>query len=382
MSEFDQVINRRGTSSVKWDMHPGDDLLHLWVADTDFPPPPAVREALQKRLEHGIFGYTMVGEEVRAAVMQWTNTRYHWEIQKEWLLFSPGVVPSLSFAVQAYTQPDDKVLIQAPVYAPFFDIVRRNGRELVVNELLVRDGRYEMDFAALERQLQDGVKLFILCSPHNPVGRVWTKEELLRLGNLCEQYDVLIMSDDIHADIIFSGHTHTPLASLSAGLADRTITAIAPSKTFNIAGLQASALIIPNEQRRKEITAVLQRQGFHSLNTFASAAMEAAYAHGGPWLDELLVYLEKNARFACDFLRTELPQLITYEPEGTYLLWVDCRSLGMGQEELMNVLQQKARIVVEPGKKFGPGSEGFIRINLGCPRSLLAEALRRLKAVL
>lgn len=379
MKEFDKTIQRRGTNSVKWDLHKDDDLLHLWVADMDFAAPQAIQDALRQRVEHGVFGYTFGSEDLYRAIIHWTKERYAWSIERNFIVLTPGVVPALGVAVQAFTAPGEKVLVQSPVYAPFFDMVTKNGREVVINPLIVQNDRYEMDWEDLESKFKQGVRLMILCSPHNPVGRVWTKEELQRLGKLCIEYDVIIVSDDIHADIIFSGHVHTPLASLSDDLAARTITCIAPSKTFNIAGLQASASIIPNQELREQFAKVLQQQGFYSLNLFASTAMETAYTSCEDWLDDLLVYLEENARFAYEYIQNEIPEIKSYQPEGTYLLWVDCSQLGLSKEERINLLQKKGRIVVEPGEKFGPGGEGFIRLNLGCPRSILKEALVRLR---
>lgn len=379
MKEFDKTIQRRGTNSVKWDLHKDDDLLHLWVADMDFAAPQAIQDALRQRVEHGVFGYTFGSEDLYRAIIHWTKERYAWSIERNFIVLTPGVVPALGVAIQAFTAPGEKVLIQSPVYAPFFDMVTKNGREVVTNPLIIRNDRYEMDWEDLESKFKQGIRLMILCSPHNPVGRVWTSEELERLGKLCIEYDVIIVSDDIHADIIFSGHVHTPLASLSDDLASRTVTCIAPSKTFNIAGLQASASIIPNELLRKQFTKVLQQQGFYSLNLFASTAMETAYTSCEDWLDDLLVYLEENAQFAYGYIQNEIPEIKAYQPEGTYLLWVDCSNLMLSKEDRLNLLQKKGRIVVEPGEKFGPGGEGFIRLNLGCPRSILKEALIRLR---
>lgn len=381
MKEFDKTIQRRGTNSVKWDLHKDDDLLHLWVADMDFAAPQAIQDALRQRVEHGVFGYTFGSEDLYRAIIHWTKERYAWNVEKNSIVLTPGVVPALGVAVQAFTAPGEKVLVQSPVYAPFFDMVTKNGREVIINPLIVRNDRYEMDWEDLESKFKQGIRLMILCSPHNPVGRVWTKEELQQLGKLCIEYDVIIVSDDIHADIIFSGHAHTPLASLSGDLASRTVTCIAPSKTFNIAGLQASASIIPSEVLRKQFTKVLQQQGFYSLNLFASTAMETAYTSCGDWLNDLLVYLEENAGFAYEYIQNEIPEIQPYQPEGTYLLWVDCSNLGLSKEDRLNLLQKKGRIVVEPGEKFGPGGEGFIRLNLGCPRSILKEALIRLRDV-
>ncbi|WP_028401385.1 MalY/PatB family protein [Ectobacillus panaciterrae] len=378
MGEFDTRINRRGTHSVKWDMHPEEDLLHLWVADMDFAAPKPIQDALRQRAEHGVFGYTIVGDSVREAIMEWMKKRHNWSVAKGSISFLSGVVPALSLAVQAFTKPKDRILVQPPVYTPFFDMVTRNDRQAVLNPLS-QDGQYKMDFVHLEKQFQQGVSMMILCSPHNPVGRVWTKEELETVGELCQTYDVLVVSDEIHSDLILPGYVHTPLASLSPSLSNRTVTCIAPSKTFNIAGLQAAAVIIENEQLRERFSAVMHQQGFHTLNVFASAAMQAAYTECESWLEDLLLYLNKNIEFACTYIEKEIPALKAYHPEGTYLLWVDCSKLQLSKEERLELLKERGRIIVEPGEKFGQGGEGFIRMNLGCPRSMLEEALIGLK---
>jgi cystathionine beta-lyase len=379
MRNFDTHINRRGTQSAKWDLYPGEDLLHLWVADMDFAAPKPIQDALYKRVEHGVFGYTLMGDSVREAVAHWMQKRHLWKIETNWIVFLSGIVPALSLAVQTFTNPQDRVLVQPPVYTPFFDMVTLNNRKVVLNPLVLKNGKYEMDFSHLEKQVQQGISMMILCSPHNPVGRVWTKEELQKLGDLCEQYDVLIVSDEIHSDLITPGYVHTPLAALSPSLSNRIITCIAPSKTFNIAGLQASAVIIENEQLRAAFSDTMRKQGLHSLNIMATAAMEAAYAKCEDWLKDLLIYLNQNIEFACTFIKKEIPALTAYRPEGTYLLWVDCGKLGLSKEARLQLLLEKGKIVVEPGEKFGLGGEGFIRLNLGCPRSILEEALVRLK---
>ncbi|PFA70446.1 cystathionine beta-lyase [Bacillus sp. AFS015802] len=385
MSKFEEIIDRKGSSSVKWDLTKTvfgkDDVLPMWVADMDFLPPKDVLEALEHRLKHGIFGYTFVGDETAASIKEWVRKRHGWEIDTTWLQYSPGVVPAISTIIQALTSPGDKVLVQSPVYTPFFNLVEDNDREIVNARLEYHDGRYSIDFQAFEESLQTGVKVFLLCNPHNPSGRVWKKEELLKMAELCHKYNVVIVSDEIHSDLVFKRHTHTPLASLNATFRDMTITCIAPSKTFNLAGLQASAMITPNPDIREKIAGVHKRQGFFTLNTFGIVGMEAAYRLGEQWLEEILDYLEENVRVTKNFLEEHLPELKLVEPEGTYLLWIDCSKLNLSDEELKNRLLDEG-LALEPGTKYGPGGEGFVRMNIACPRKTLKDGLERLKAAL
>jgi len=381
MQQFHKTVNRRGTHSVKWDTYKNEELLHAWIADMDFPIPEPIQSALQKRLGHPIFGYTMPPEEITDIICRWTKSAYNWDIKEEWIVFSSGIVPALSTSVQAFTTENDAVLVQPPIYPPFFDMITKNNRHVWESPLLLQGGTYTMDFEHLETQFQQGVKLMFLCSPHNPVGRVWTKDELTKLGMLCEQYNVTVISDEIHADIIFSGHTHTPLASLSKQLAARTITCMAPSKTFNIAGLQASIIIIPDKKLRHAFTAVQHRQGFHGLNTFAYVAMQSAYTECNDWLVEMRLYIEENARFACEFIKQHIPTLSVIQSEGTFLLWVDCSRFDLSQKERTKQLEENGKIIVEPGEKYGAGGEQHIRINIGCSRRQLEEILHRLKCV-
>ncbi|MBO9130645.1 MalY/PatB family protein [Bacillus sp. 165] len=379
MSRFNTVINRHGSNSVKWDTHNDQDMLPLWIADMDFQAPEEIKQVLQDRLNHNVYGYTYSTDSTLDAIRYWMGHQHQWSIENEWILFSAGIVPALSTAIQAFTNEGDKVLVQTPVYTPFFEMITSNKRTVVNNPLLLRDGTYHMDFDQLEQQFQQGVKLLVLCSPHNPIARVWSKEELTLLGQLCEAYDVLIVSDEIHSDIIFSGHTHFPIASLSDELSNRTITFIAPSKTFGLAGLQASAVIIKNETLRQQFTAVQHRQGFRSLNIFAALAIETAYTKCEEWLHELLGYLEENAKYAYEYINNKIPELTAHNPDGTFLLWVDCSKLNLSSEERLQLLREKGKIIVEPGEKFGQGGEGFIRINIGCPRQTLELALERLQ---
>ncbi|TMU84559.1 pyridoxal phosphate-dependent aminotransferase [Bacillus sp. BHET2] len=386
MSKFEEIIDRKGSSSVKWDLTKTvfgkEDVLPMWVADMDFLPPQNVLEALQNRLKHGIFGYTFVGDETAASIKDWMEKRHGWNIEKTWLQYSPGVVPAISTIIQALTEPGDKVLVQSPVYTPFFSLVEDNEREIVNSQLDYREGSYSIDNHAFEESLKTGVKLFLLCNPHNPSGRVWTKEELTKMAELCHKYNVVIVSDEIHSDLVYERHTHTPLASLHDTFRDMTITCIAPSKTFNLAGLQASAMITPNSELREKIAGIHKRQGFFTLNTFGIIGMEAAYRHGETWLEEILAYLQENVRVTKRFIADQLPDLKLVDPEGTYLLWIDCTKLNLSDEDLKERLLDKGKLALEPGTKYGPGGEGFVRMNIACPRGTLLDGLERLKKAL
>ena len=386
MSKFEEIIDRKGSFSVKWDLTKTvfgkDDVLPMWVADMDFLPPEPVLEALGNRLKHGIFGYTFVGDETADSIKEWVQKRHGWEIETTWLQYSPGVVPAISTIIQALTAPGDKVLVQSPVYTPFFSLVEDNDREIVNARLEYHEGRYSIDFHAFEESLKTGVKLFLLCNPHNPSGRVWKKEELSKIAELCKKYNVLIVSDEIHSDLVFKNHTHTPLASLHETFREMTITCIAPSKTFNLAGLQASAMITSNPEIREKIAAIHKRQGFFTLNTLGIKGMEAAYRHGEPWLEEILDYLQDNVTVTKEFIAKQLPDLQVVEAEGTYLLWIDCTKLNLSDDELKNRLLDKGKLALEPGTKYGPGGEGFVRMNIACPRETLMDGLERLRTAL
>ncbi|WP_066291548.1 MalY/PatB family protein [Bacillus sp. FJAT-29937] len=381
--DFDQIINRENTSSVKWGMTQQvfgtSEVLPMWVADMDFAPPSEVKDALLDRVHHGVFGYTFPSTSTADSITQWLQNRHSWNIENEWILYNLGVVPSIATAIEAYTAPGDKVMLQSPVYAPFFDMVKKNNREVVNSPLKLVNNRFEIDFADFEERLKEGVKLFLLCNPHNPGGRVWTKEELQKIGELCHQYQCLILSDEIHSDLVFKENKHIPIASLNNIFNEITITCIAPTKTFNLAGLQASAVIISNKELRKEFQTVLQRQGFFSLPTFGAIGMEAAYKHGNSWLDELLEYLHENVETAKSFIDKHLPSIKVMEPEGTYLLWLNCRELDLSDEDIRDRLLYKGKLALEPGKKYGLGGEGFVRMNIACPREMLLDGLERLK---
>ncbi|WP_062350320.1 MalY/PatB family protein [Bacillus kwashiorkori] len=383
---FDAITNRKETDSIKWNMmdniYGTNDLLPMWVADMDFQAPTEVTEALMSRVAHGVFGYAVPTNSLHQAVKNWVQNRYHWTVHENWFVLSSGVVTSIALTIRALTKENGKVLIQTPVYPPFYSMIEMNNREIVKNPLKYENGKYEIDFADFEEKLKTGVKLFILCNPHNPVGRVWTKEELDKMGSLCEQYGVQILSDEIHGDLVFKPHVHIPIASIKEGWAQNSVTCIAPSKTFNIPGIQSSVMIIPNNEMREKVMKEQQKVGSHGLNIFGNVALEAAYAHGEEWLEELLDYVKANADYVKQFLKDELPALEVLPLEGTYLLWINCRKLGFTDEQLKDRLINIGRLALEPGIKYGDGGEGFVRMNIGCPRETLLEGLQRLKKAL
>ena len=380
--DFNQKLNREHTSSVKWGLTKQifgtDDVLPMWVADMDFSPPKEVKDALQERVDHGIYGYTFSPPSTTEAIQLWLNKRHDWKINHSWVLYSTGVVPSISIAIEAFTAPGDKVMLQSPVYTPFFEMIEKNNRQLVNTPLKLIDNRYEIDFTVFEDHLKDGVKLFLLCNPHNPSGRVWTKEELTKIGKLCHQYNCLILSDEIHSDLILK-NKHIPIASLDETFKDITVTCIAPSKTFNLAGLQASAVIVPNKELRKAFKDVQERQGFFSLSAFGIIGTEAAYRSGEQWLEELLAYLRENVHTVKEYIDIHLPGISVMEPEGSYLIWLNCRELHLSDEELKDRLLKRGKLALEPGTKYGPGGEGFVRMNVACPKEVVLEGLERLK---
>lgn len=382
--DFDTVPNRRGTNCFKYDfareMGMPEDVLPLWVADMDFPTAPAVLERLHALAEHGIFGYTGVKDAYFSAVHNWYAQRFSWETQRSWLVTTPGVVFAIAIAIRAFTQKGDAILIQQPVYYPFANKVTENDRQLVVNPLVLKNGRYEMDFADMERKIVDyHVKMLLLCSPHNPVGRVWTKEELLRVGEICQKHGVLVVSDEIHADFTYAGHTHRVFASVKSEFADFTITCTAPSKTFNLAGLQNSNIFIPNRQLRHAYKKELSACGCGGTNCMGMAACQAAYEAGADWLEQLKQYLAGNLAYIRQFLREKLPEIALIEPEGTYLVWLDLRKLGLTEQQQRQLIVQDAKLWLDTGTLFGQGGEGFERINIACPRATIEQAMQRLE---
>lgn len=381
---FDEIIDRRNTNSEKYDFAAEngkpEDILPLWVADMDFRAPREVIAVMQKDLDLGIFGYSEGKEGYFNALHNWYKTYFDWDVQSSWLVKTPGVVFAIATAVRAFTKEGEAVIIQQPVYYPFSAVVLDNGRKLVNSPLVLRDGHYEMDFEDFEQKIvENNVKLFILCSPHNPVGRVWTKEELKTAADICLKHNVIIVSDEIHSDFTREGHTHTVLAGLGEEYAANTVTCTAPSKTFNIAGLQVSNIFIPNEEKRNRFRKVMEQTGYSQLNMFGLAACQAAYESGREWLLELKVYLEDNLEFVRTFLQEKLSEITLIEPEGTYLIWLDFRKLGLTEEEREHLIVNEAKLWLDSGVMFGASGEGFERVNIACPRAVLKEALERLE---
>lgn len=382
---LDKIIDRRGTDSLKYDLAarrgmPGN-VIPLWVADMDFPSPPEVLEALVEKSRHGIFGYSdTISDDYFNALADWYSNRFGWQLSPKWLVKTPGIVFAICTAIRALTDEGDAVLIQEPVYYPFAGSVRANDRKLVVNELVYRDGRYSIDFADFEEKIEKNrVKLFILCSPHNPVGRVWTKEELAAMGEICLKYGVKVVADEIHEDFVYPGYRHHVFETVMPEFADITITCTGPTKTFNMAGLQISNVFISNTDLRKRFKQELERTGYSQPNIMGLVACRAAYRHGAKWLDDLISYLVSNLDLLRDFLRKELPFIRLVEPEGTYLVWLDFRALGLPDKELNELIVHKAGLWLNSGPMFGAGGEGYQRINIGCPAAILQEALERLK---
>ncbi|MFE3975136.1 MULTISPECIES: MalY/PatB family protein [unclassified Peribacillus] len=376
---FDQEIRRLNTDCEKWDKLENQfgvkDVIPMWVADMDFQSPQPIIEALKQRVEHGVYGYTLRPDSYMESIVSWLKRRHRWSIEKEWITHSPGVIPALSLAIQSFTQTGDKIIIQPPVYHHFARVIQANGREIVNNPLKLENGHYSIDFADLEAKIDSTVKMLILCSPHNPIGRVWSKEELTRLGQICMKHNILVVADEIHCDFVYKTHTHIPFASISEEFANHSLTCIAPSKTFNLMGVQTSSIIIPNQQLRDRYDRELNTLSIGSPNIFGVVALEAAYRHGEEWLDQLLEYLQGNLEFTLNYFSKNIPQIKVIQPEGTYLVWLDCRELGFSVKELDEFMLRKARVAMNEGLIFGMEGEGFMRLNIACPRSMLKNAL-------
>jgi len=378
---FDRVIDRRNTDSVKYMVVPGmqPGTLPLWVADMDFPAPECVTQALVEKSRHGIFGYSRSGEDYFQALYHWYDRQFGWKVKEEWLIQTPGVVNAVNIALQAFTREGDHVIIQEPVYYPFAGSIRQSGRQVVVSQLSYDDGHYTMDFQDFEKKILDNqVKLYILCNPHNPIGRVWTKEELTQVGEICLRHGVTVVSDEIHQDFVYPGHRHQVFADISPALAEISVTCTAPSKTFNLAGLQISNIFIPNERLRTQYMEEMRRRGYTPPGIMGIVACRAAYTGGEDWLEALKVYLKGNIDFVRGYLASRLPMIRLVEPEGTYLIWLDCAGLGMPGEDLDKFILEKARLWLDGGTMFGAGGDGFQRINIACPRSVLEKALDQL----
>ena len=385
--DFSQVIERNNTLSIKYDFakerKKPSDLLSLWVADMDFPVAQEIKDVLIERCNHGIFGYSEVKTPYYEVIAKWYQEKFNWPTKKQWLVKTPGVVAAIANAIRAFTNIGDAVLIQKPVYYPFFLTIEDNQRKVVNNSLVYKNGRYEMDFVDFEEKIiSHKVKLFVLCSPHNPVGRVWNKEELLKIGDICLKHKVIVVADEIHADFVYHGHQHQVFANLKTEYQEITVTCTAPSKTFNIAGLQVSNIFIANENLRKKFKQELKKTANADINVMGLIACQAAYSQGEDWLRQVKIYIAENLEYVKTFLRDNLPQVKLVEPEGTYLLWLDFRELNLTEEELEDLIINKAKLWLDGGTMFGTEGVGFQRINIACPQKNLIQAFTQLKEAL
>jgi cystathionine beta-lyase len=384
--DFGEVIERKNTNSFKYDYASEyfgtDRLLPMWVADMDFRTPDFILEAIRERTMHEVLGYSIRPDSLFSTLVEWYKVRQGWPIRKEWILFSPGVVSALSLAVRAFTEEGQGVVVQPPVYHPFFSVIRDNKRRIIYNPLREEKGRYTMDFENLEKNLGSDVRLLLLSHPHNPVGRVWTLDELEHLASICDRHNILVVSDEIHSDLVFSPHRHIPFSMISDAAARTSITCVAASKTFNLAGLSSSAVIIQDEGLRAKFNHELSTGHLHMGNIFGNIAMEAAYSKGLSWLEQLIHYLKGNLDLLEEFVREELPGITLSPCEATYLAWLDMKGLGLNPKALRRFMIEEARIGCNDGPSFGPGGEGFQRLNFACPRSVLEKALQQLRHAL
>ncbi len=383
MFDFDEIIDRRNTDCIKYDFAhkrgKPDGLLPLWVADMDFKTPDCVIRALEEKCSHGIFGYSEVDECYFEVLKDWFSEQFSWNIKHSWLVKTPGVVYAVCTAIRSFTNNGDAVLIQQPIYYPFAESVNVNNRELIINQLVYSDGQYLIDLEDFENKIiENNVKLFILCNPHNPVGRVWTKDELIAMGDICLKHGVIVVSDEIHADFIYPGFKHIVFADIKPEYGDIAVTCTAPTKTFNLAGLQASNIFISNTELRKAFKSEIVKSGYSQLNLMGLVACKAAYSQGREWLEELRIYLCGNLNLLRNYLKQHIPQVKLVEPQGTYLVWLDFKELGLSDKQLDDLIVHRARLWLDAGTMFGTGGEGFQRINIACPRSVLKQALTQL----
>lgn len=382
MYDFDKVIERKGTNSIKYDREKAQDphIIPMWVADMDFETLPEVKEALVKRAQHGVFGYAAPTSDYYQAVINWMSSRHHLNINQEWIVTTSGVVGALKLAVRTLTEDNDHIMIMKPVYYPFDKSIEVNHRQIVECPLVFKDDHYECDFDVFEKQIVNhDVKMFILCNPHNPIGKVWTQDELYQIGKICQKHHVYVVSDEIHMDFVYPGHQHVSFYNVDPSFSEFSIICTAPSKTFNLAALQTSNIIIKNEQIRERFKKEKEKAGMNDPNIFGLDACQAAYTYGAKWVDELLVYLADNIQYMQDFFKERLPEIKVIAPEGLYLVWVDMRSLGMDKEALEKFMLEKAYLWLDEGYIFGTGGDGFERFNVACPRSVLKRALEQLE---
>jgi cystathionine beta-lyase len=381
--DFDETIRREGTDCIKYDLRNEtfgtSDIIPMWVADMDFRIPDFVTEKLRKRLDHEIFGYSFRPPEYFDTITRWLDSRYKWKIEKDWICFSPGIVPALNMCTLAFTRPGDSIIIQPPVYQPFFPAVESHGRNLVFNRLIEKEGKWKMDFDSLLASFDENTKMIIISNPHNPVGRAWSEEELGALAEICLKNNIIILSDEIHCDLVLPGFRHTPVAGISEKISDITVTCIAPSKTFNLAGLSTSSVIISNPVLRKYFNRKIDTLHIGHGNIFGTIASIAAYSEGKNWLASLLDYIDKNINYVIDFCRDQIPEIIPVRPEATYMIWLDCRKLCMPGTELQDFFVHKAGVGLNEGSTFGPGGEGFMRMNLGTNRKTVIKAMEQIR---
>lgn len=381
---FDEIIDRKGTSCVKYDglknAYQGkENLIPLWVADMDFATPDFIVEALKKRCEHPVFGYTFDDDEYYESIQTWLDYKYHWKTEREWISYIPGIVKGIGLAVQCFTQPGDKVIIQPPVYHPFRLVPTRMGREVVYNPLKLEDGVYKMDFEQLESLIDKDCKMLILSNPHNPGGVVWEKEALVKLAQICSTHGILVISDEIHAEMTYPQFRHHPFATVSEEAAACSVTFMAPSKTFNIAGIVSSYALVPDSRIREKFYSFLEAGELNAGTIFAFTATKAAYTYGAEWLQQMRSYVIENVNFVDEYLKKNIPQIKVYRPQASFLVWLDCRKLKLAQPELVQLFEDKAGLALNDGTMFGKEGEGFMRLNIGCPRSILNQALESLK---
>lgn len=397
---FDIVHDRRGTNSIKWDFSYDDgattevaqeagvddasDPLPMSISDMEFQTSPQIISALEERVQHGIYGYTKPNKDYFQAISHWIADYYDWRVEEDWLLITAGVMPAISMAIQAYTKPGDKIVIQPPVFYPFGSVVENNGRVLLRNSLVLEDDRYVMDFDDLEKKAADPrTKMIILCSPHNPVGRVWSHQELTRLGDICEEHDLLVVSDEIHCDLVYSWADFTTMGVVDDQLLNRLIVCNSPSKSFNLPALKTATTIIPNPSLRERFVTILRNlEQLFSTNVFGTLALQTAYEQGGPWLAQLKEYLEANYLFLDSYIRNHVSELRLQQAEGLYLVWIDCRKLGLGDQELKRLFVDQAKVLPVQGSTYGVEGDGFIRLNIACPREILEEALTRMETAI
>jgi cystathionine beta-lyase len=380
---FDEEVKREGTDCIKYDLREEifgkKDVIPMWVADMDFRTPGFIVDKLRNRLNHEIFGYSFRPPEYFSSIISWLRARHEWQIEKDWICFCPGIVPALNLCTLSFTRPGDSIIVQPPVYFPFFSAAESHGRNLVFNQLVERDGRWTMDFDSMIRSLNANTKMIIISNPHNPVGRVWTPEELEKLADICLKNNILILSDEIHCDLVLPGFNHTPVAKISDRIAEITVTCIAPSKTFNLAGLGTASVIISNPVLRKYFNKKIENLHLGNGNIFGTIASVAAYSEGQDWVDELMIYINQNADLVMDYCRELIPEIIPVRPEATYMIWLDCSKFGMTGKELQKFFIEKCGVGMNEGSTFGPGGEGFMRMNLGTTRQTVTRALENIE---